>query len=85
MQSTPSDFRSLVEFIVGFINILIPFIFAVLFVYLVWKIIDSWVLNVGNETKREQGKQYIIAAVIAFVLMVSTWGIVALIRTSIFG
>lgn len=84
-MNTPTDFRSLVQVIVEFINILIPALFAILFVYFIWKIIDAWVLRAGDESAREDGRQYVIAAVIAFVVMVSAWGVVALIRTSIFG
>lgn len=84
-MNTPTDFRSLVELIIGLINIIIPAIFAVVFVYFVWKILDVWVLRAGEETAREEGKRYVIAAVVAFVVMVSSWGIVAMLRNSIFG
>lgn len=84
-MNTPTDFRSLVELIIGLINIIIPAIFAVVFVYFVWKILDVWVLRAGEETAREEGKRYVIAAVVAFVVMVSAWGIVAMLRNSIFG
>ena len=60
-------------------------LFALVFVYFIWKIIDSWILNAGEDTKREEGKKYAVAAVIAFVVMVSAWGIVTMIKSSIFG
>lgn len=85
MQTTPTDFAGLVNFILGFINILIPAIFGVVFLYLVVKIIDAWILHADDEKKREEGKRMMITAVIVFVVMVSAWGIVALIRNSIFG
>ena len=78
-------FKTLVDSVIEFINVLIPAIFAIVFVYLMWKVIDSWVLHAAEDGKREEGKQYVIAAVIAFVLMISAWGIVAIVRTSIFG
>lgn len=77
-------FELLVNEVVGFINVLIPAIFALVFVYLMWRVIDSWVLHAGEDGKREEGKQYVIAAVIAFVVMVSAWGIIALIRNFVF-
>ena len=85
MNATPTDFKGLVDMVVEFINILIPLLFAILFIFLIWKIIDAWVLNVGDESKRSEGKMYVIAAVIAFVVMLSAWGIIALLRNSIFG
>jgi len=81
----PTTYQGFVELIIGFINILIPALFAVVFVYFMWKVIDAWILNVGDETKRTEGGKYVVSAVIAFVVMVSAWGIIALLRTSLFG
>lgn len=85
MPNTPTSFSGLVDFILGFINILIPAIFGVIFLYLVVKIIDAWILHADDEKKRDEGKRMMITAVIVFIIMVSAWGIVALIRNSIFG
>lgn len=85
MQKTPTTFKALVQFILDFINILIPALFGLLFIYLVWKIIDAWIIHAGDEKKLEEGKRLITTAVIVFVLMLSTWGIVALIKSSLFG
>lgn len=84
-METPTDFRSLVVFIIDFINIIIPTLFGLLFVYIVWKIVDAWVINAGDERKREEGKKLVTVAILVFVLMVSAWGVVALIRQSVFG
>ncbi len=85
MGSTPTSFKDLVNFIISFINILIPAIFGFLFLYVMWKVIDAWIINADNETKREEGKPLILIAVIVFVLMISAWGVVALIKQSVFG
>lgn len=79
---TPTTFAGLVGLITKFIGLLVPAIFAVLFVYLMWKVIDAWVLNAGDQTKREEGKNYVTAAVIVFVIMISVWGIVAMLQSS---
>ena len=84
-MQTPTTFKGLVGFIIDFINILIPTLFGLLFVYIVWKIIDAWVLHAGNEEKREEGKRLVLAAVLLLVLMVTAWGLVALIKQSLFG
>ncbi|MCA9357096.1 hypothetical protein H6784_05275 [Candidatus Nomurabacteria bacterium] len=78
--TTPTTFADLVNYIIDFIDILIPALFGVLFLYLIWKMFDSWVINAGEETKREEGKKYATAAVIVFVLMISAWGIVIMIQ-----
>lgn len=85
MQTTPTTFGGLVNEVIGFINILIPALFAVLFIFIIWKIIDSWVLHAGDEKKREEGRRLVVVAVLVFVLMISAWGVIALIKQSIFG
>lgn len=81
----PSSYSALVDRILELINIAIPLILGFLFLYLVWKIVDAWVINAGDENKREEGRQYAIAAVVVFVVMSIAWGIVAMLRSSIFG
>jgi hypothetical protein len=84
-MQTPTTFSGLVAFVVDFINILIPAMFGLVFLYLVWKIVDAWIIHAGDEKKLEEGKRMVTVAVLVFVLMVSTWGIVALIKSTLFG
>lgn len=84
-MQTPTTFAGLVNMIIGAINVLIPVLIAVVFLYFAWKIIDAWVLNAGDETKRTEGKQLLVVAVISLTVMMSAWGIVAMIQQSIFG
>tara|TARA_B100002051_G_scaffold276616_1_gene326134 strand:+ start:4627 stop:4884 length:258 start_codon:yes stop_codon:yes gene_type:complete len=84
-METPTDYDGVVALVINFINILIPAIIALLFVWFVWKVIDAWVINAGDQTKRDEGKKYAIAAVVSMVLIVSAWGIVNLVVNSIFG
>jgi len=84
-MQTPTTFEELVKIIIDVISYIIPAIFGLLFVYLVWKIIDAWVINAGDDTKREEGRRLMVIAVVVFVIMLSTWGIVRLIATSFFG
>lgn len=81
----PSDFTGLVTMIIDLINLAIPVLFSVVFVFLIWKVFDSWVLNAGDESKREDGKKYALTAVIVFVVMLSAWGIVIMIKESLLG
>jgi hypothetical protein len=84
-MTTPTTFSGLVDEILGLINIIIPVIFAFIFVFLVWKIFDAWVINAADESKREEGKQYAIVSVVVIVLMTMVWGIVTLLRNGLFG
>ncbi len=84
MNQPPSDFAGIVSLVTGLINLLIPAMFGVVFLFLVWKIIDAWIINAGDEKKVAEGKQYVLWAILVFVLMVSTWGIVTLLSSSFF-
>ncbi|MFT7644443.1 MAG: hypothetical protein ACI9BF_000087 [Candidatus Paceibacteria bacterium] len=83
--TTPTTYIGLVSLILEIINILISTIFGVVFLFLIWKLTDAWIINAGDEKKREEGRKYAGVAVIVFVVMVSVWGIVALLRESFFG
>lgn len=84
-MTTPTTFKALVGQILNIINLIIPVIFAVVFLFLIWKIFDAWVINATDEKKREEGKQYAIVAVLVFTLMIIVWGVVAMLKSSIFG
>ncbi len=77
-----TNFESLVAAILSVINVLVPAIFGLVFLVLVWKIIDAWVINGADQAKRAEGRQLLYIAVIVFVIMLSTWGIVAMLRAS---
>ncbi len=78
-------YAGLVGHILNIINVMIPGLFGIMFVYFVWKMIDSWILHAGEETAREDGKKYALIAVFVFVLAVSAWGIIRLLINSLFG
>ena len=76
--TTPTTFSELVDFFIGFVNILITALFALAFLVLIWKIIDAWVIHADDEKKRAEGKSLALTAVIVFVVMLSIWGILRL-------
>lgn len=84
-MSTPTSFAELVNSFIGIINILVVTAMAVIFVFVVWKIIDSWILNAGDEKKHESGKQTALVAIIVLVIVTIIWGIVNMLRASLFG
>ncbi len=85
MSTTPTTFKGLVDFFLGMINMIIPLIFGIVFLFLTWKIIDAWIINAGDEKKVEDGKKYALTAVMVTVLMIAAWGIVGMLRSSLFG
>ena len=83
MTNTPTDFASLVNGILTIISYIIPLIFAVMFIYFAWRMIDAWIINAGDEKKREEGKVFLVITIISFVLMVTIWGIVSVLKDSV--
>ena len=82
MQTTPTTYAGLVDFIISFINLLIPAMFALLFLFIVWKIVDLWIIHGADPAKVAEGKSLAVTAVIVVVVAISVWGIVAIIRSS---
>ena len=65
--------------ILYFINsILVPFIFAVALLLFIYGMYLYFFYGRSEEDARKTGRNYIIWAVLAFVVMVSVWGIVNL-------
>lgn len=85
MFGTPHTFSQLVGQFVGLLSLLIPLIFALSLLVIVWKIIDTWIINAGDTTKIKEGKQFVVVGVIALVIMSGIWGILRILRASLFG
>ena len=59
-------------------NTVIPALIALAFLVLVYGIFQNFFLGRDDEEAREKGKQLILYSVIGMLLIVSVWGIVAL-------
>lgn len=81
----PSTFAELADGIVGIINILIPALFGLVFVVIAWKILDAWVINGDDQFKRDEGRRLVGIGVAVFVLMIVSWGVIAMLRSAFFG
>ncbi|OQA03300.1 MAG: hypothetical protein BWY68_00777 [bacterium ADurb.Bin400] len=58
-------------------NTLIPLVFGIALLMFVWGMFKFFIYN--TEEEKEKGKDLALYAIVAFVLMVSVWGIVNLI------
>lgn len=81
----PKDFSSFVGMIVGLIELLILALFAVTFIVVMWGIIDGWVINGGDPAGVEKGKKVVTAGIIGLVVMSALWGIVYMVKSTLFG
>lgn len=78
------NFSDLVSFFIGIIAQLVPIIFGLTLLLITWRVIDAWIIHGGDDSKIEDGKQTIIVGVIALVVMSGIWGILAILRNSLF-
>lgn len=81
----PRDFAELVDVFLGIISLLIPLIFSLALLVIVWRIIDAWVLNPGDQSKIDEGKKYALWGILVLVVMSGLWAIVRILRGSLFG
>jgi len=73
-----------VEALLGFINsYLTPFVFALAFIFFLWGVFKFFFWQGLSGEGRDEGKQLILWAVIAFVVMVSIWGLVNVVATGL--
>lgn len=83
--STPKTFAELVGFLLGLINMIIPVLMGVAFVFLIWKLVDAWIIHADDASKIEEGKTIALTGAIIFVILLSIWGILTILRQSLVG
>ncbi|OGG85710.1 hypothetical protein A2392_02830 [Candidatus Kaiserbacteria bacterium RIFOXYB1_FULL_46_14] len=76
------EINSFISKITAFINnVLIPLVFAIALLVFIWGMFQLFINK--NAEEAEQGKKLALYAIVAFVLMVSIWGIVNLIASGL--
>lgn len=74
----------LIQGIIGFINnVLFPLALAIAFIFLVWGVIKFFVIGGDSDDGKTKGKQLIIYAVVAFVVILSFYGLINLVTNAI--
>ena len=84
LAADPSNFKDLVGVFLTLINGLIPVIFTLTFAVLVFFVIKDWVM-VGSPESIEHGKQRLLIGLIVLAVMSGVWGLVAILKASLFG
>lgn len=57
-------------------NVLVPVLFAVAFIAFLWGIVSKYIFSHGDPAKVAEGHKLILWGIIAFVVMISLWGLV---------
>ncbi len=77
-------FAKFVEGIVGTINIVVvPIIFTLCFLVFIWGVVSYFFLHGDEDTKREEGRQFILWGVIGMVVLFAVWGIVRILLSTL--
>jgi hypothetical protein len=84
MQLNLTPIESIITTLIGFVNTtLVPVVFALAFVVFIWGVFQYFVAGAANEEKRETGKKFVAYGLIGFVLMLSVWGIVRIVTSTL--
>ena len=70
--------------IVGAINtFIVPVIFALAFAFFIWGVASRFFFHGDDETKREEGKKFILWGILGMVVMFSVWGLVNILLSTL--
>jgi hypothetical protein len=80
-----STIDGILVWLIGLIDsLLIPLVFSLALIFFLFGVFKYFFAGGGNEENRSEGKKFIIWSIIAFVVMISIWGVVNVI-TNTFG
>ena len=74
-------FAELVEKILEPLNSLVPLLFGITFIIIIWQVIQAWVINGGDKEAVKKGRTTLLTGIIVMVVLLCVWGIVAFVRT----
>ena len=60
-------------------NIFVPVLFAVAFLVFLWGVYKYFILGAAEEKSREEGRNFVLWGIIGFVVILSVWGLVAIV------
>jgi hypothetical protein len=83
--NAPGNFKELIDIFLDIIGLLVPAVFALTFIVIVWGITKAWILGAGSEENIQKGKKLVFVGVFALVIMSGIWGILAILRSGLFG
>lgn len=61
----------------------VPFMYALCFLFFIWGVFLYFIAGGAREEKREQGRQFMVYAVIGFVAITALWSIVVFVYDTI--
>jgi hypothetical protein len=81
----PTDFKSLMGSMTDIVNLIIPLIFGLTFLTIAWGTMKAWIMGEATQEDIDRGKKIVLIGVIVLTIMSAIWGILVLLRSSLFG
>jgi len=70
--------------VIGVINtVIIPFIFALAFAFFLWGVFKHFFIHGTDDKEREKGRQFILWGVLGIVVLLSVWGLVRMLLSTL--
>lgn len=70
--------------IIGVLNtVVVPTIFTLAFLVFIWGVVNYFFIHGGEETKREEGRKFILWGIIGMAVLFSVWGIVNILLSTL--
>lgn len=82
---TSKGFSGFVNLVVGLIQNIIYFVFALVIIVFLWGVVKYWIVGGGDADSVEEGRDFVLAGIIGLVVMFSLWGIVRVFKSTFFG
>ena len=60
-------------------SVFVPLLFAVAFLYFIYGVYKYFILGATEEKMREEGRNFVLWSVIGFAVILSVWGLVAVV------
>lgn len=79
----PRPLQGYANSIIGIINnALVPLLIAVAFIVFLYGVYKYFIAGAEKDTEREEGRKFVFWGIIGFVVILSVWGLVAIVRNT---
>lgn len=73
-------YKNSIVFIIN--SLFVPVLFAVAFLTFLWGVYKYFILGADNDTERATGRQFVLWGILGFVVILSVWGLVAVVGST---
>ena len=80
-QQWTQYYRDTIVWAVNFV--LVPILMAVAFIVFLWGVFNYFILGAANDEKRKEGRQFVLWGIIGFVIIMSIWGLVNIVKDTL--